>query len=140
MGCGKNRGIKDEVEVLQRVKTLTSNTLTDGGLTQSNSLVEGKFRASNFVVRRFISIHKDYCLGRKIGQGPYGNVRQATWRKTDAPRAVKTIEKSFLETTLGNIEQFDSEISTLRSFDHPNILKLYDYIEDEAAIHLVSEL
>lgn len=32
-----------------------------------------------------------------------------------------------------------NEINTLKSFDHPNIVKIYEYFEDEKRFYIVTE-
>lgn len=38
------------------------------------------------------------------------------------------------------MEKFMMEISILQQLDHPNVLKLYEYFEDEKYVYLVTEL
>lgn len=80
----------------------------------------------------------DYLLGREIGKGSYAVVRHAIRTQDSVPVAVKTYEK---------LRLFDShrkrgisrEIQVLRSLDHPNIVRLYEKVEDAKEINLVME-
>ena len=38
------------------------------------------------------------------------------------------------------MERFKQEIIILQKLDHPNVLKLYEYFEDDKNIYLVTEL
>jgi calcium-dependent protein kinase len=38
------------------------------------------------------------------------------------------------------MERFEQEIKILQMLDHPNILKLYEYFEDEKNVYLVTEI
>lgn len=72
-----------------------------------------------------------FCLTRVTLQfhsclpGAYGEVRKCLSKETNALRAVKIINKKYLEKT--QEEQLLSEISILKQMDHPNILKLYEF-------------
>lgn len=73
---------------------------------------------------------------KEVGRGHYGVVRRGT-RKTDGARvAVKTITKK----RQVYIEMMRNEISILSSLEHVNIIRLYDWFEDERQVHLVFEL
>ena len=72
----------------------------------------------------------------QLGKGSYGLVQLAKLRKTGLMRAIKIIKKSKVK----NIERFKLEIKIMFQLDHPNILKLYDYFEDEKHVYLVLEL
>ena len=55
-------------------------------------------------------------------------------KKTE--RAIKIIEKS----RVSNVERFKLEVEIMMRLDHPSILRLYDYFEDEKRVYLVLEL
>ena len=54
--------------------------------------------------------------------------------------AIKTITKESVETSQGGTKKFFTEVDILRKLDHPNILKLYEFYEDQRHFHLVMEL
>ena len=39
-----------------------------------------------------------------------------------------------------DVKSFQNEISSLRDLDHPNILKLYHYFEDDKRYMIITEL
>ena len=57
--------------------------------------------------------------------GAYGEVRKCLSKETNALRAVKIINKKYLEEN--DHKKLLSEISILKQLDHPNILKLYEF-------------
>jgi len=59
------------------------------------------------------------------GAGAYGEVRKCLHKETKALRAVKIINKKYLEED--EKKKLLSEISILKQLDHPNILKLYEF-------------
>lgn len=84
-------------------------------------------------------INKDYILGRNLGAGGLGSVRIAIHIHTKKDRAVKTIKKSNISSDMRLKSQFFTEIDILRQTDHPNIVKLYEFYEDDRNFHLVIE-
>ena len=55
-------------------------------------------------------------------------------------RAIKTITKESVQQSHGGAERFFAEVDILRKLDHPNILKLFEFYEDEKYYHLITEL
>jgi len=64
-------------------------------------------------------------------------VRKCLSKETNALRAVKIINKKYLEET--EHQKLLSEISILKQMDHPNILKLYEFFQDSKRYFLVTE-
>jgi len=77
----------------------------------------------------------DYSMKEKLGKGSFSSVHLAIHKRTGIKRAVKKITK---EKT--NSEQFRSEIRALISLDHPHIVKVLEYFEDETDYYVVMEL
>jgi len=80
-------------------------------------------------------LEEDYDVGDKLGSGSYGIVKACTHKLTKQERAVKIIEKKKIK----NMAQFRTEIKILQTLDHPNVIKMYEYFEDEESIYLVME-
>jgi calcium-dependent protein kinase len=61
--------------------------------------------------------------------------------KTNAIRAVKILKKDKIGTPDGfAIQRFIHEIEMLKFLDHPNVMKIYEFYEDEKRYYLVMEL
>jgi len=71
-----------------------------------------------------------------LGKGTYGEVSAATHILTGQRRAIKVIKRSKIR----NWERFQTEVRILQTLDHPNVIKLYEYFEDEVNVYLVTEL
>ncbi|CAG9333134.1 unnamed protein product [Blepharisma stoltei] len=100
---------------------------------------ELKIEASNFVWKGKGSIKDHYKMEEQLGKGAFGFVRLATHIATGQKRAIKTIHKSSIINDDAERKKFISEIEILRKADHPNIVKLYEFYEDEEHYHLVTE-
>jgi calcium-dependent protein kinase len=72
-----------------------------------------------------------------INLGAYGEVRKCLHKETKALRAVKIINKKFLEDD--EKAKLLGEIAILKQMDHPNILKLYEFFQDHKRYFLVTE-
>ena len=98
-----------------------------------------KIGPSSFISKRNFKLREHYSLGDKLGSGAYGFVRAATSRLTGQRRAVKTIEKQSIVKDAKDEAKFFAEVDILRKIDHPNIVRLYEFFEDDKYYHLVTE-
>ena len=79
-----------------------------------------------------------YRLGKVIGTGSYGEVRVCFHRESNTKRAVKIIRKDLL-TSESLRASLEKEISILRSLDHPNIIRIYEFFEEVKRLYIVME-
>lgn len=92
----------------------------------------------DFVSEKKGKLRDIYRIGNKLGDGAFGSVRKITHRVTGETRAVKTIHKKNLRSE-DEQQTFFNEVSVLRALDHPNILKLYEYYQDDKNYYLITE-
>ncbi len=88
------------------------------------------------------SIYTDYLPmqkpGQSIGKGAFGYVTIMKNQEDHKFYAVKVIEKTHIEI-LGSIENLRDEVDIHRSLEHPNIIQLKEYFEDNEFIYIVTE-
>ncbi|CDW90598.1 serine threonine protein kinase [Stylonychia lemnae] len=72
---------------------------------------------------------------KKIGQGGCGEVFMVMHLATDQIRAMKIIKKNS-EKIVSSV--FD-EIKILKQLDHPNIVQVYEYFQDELNVYIIME-
>lgn len=72
----------------------------------------------------------DYEFKKIIGSGSFSQIMLCHSTKYDQDFAIKRTSKYRIT---------ESEYNTIKSLDHPNIIKLYDAFEDESAQYLVME-
>ncbi len=77
-----------------------------------------------------------YEVRKIIGKGAYGEVRMVLDKVTNDIRAMKVIPK---ETCAGNNSSITNEIGVLKTLDHPSILKIYEFYQDEINYYLITE-
>jgi len=73
---------------------------------------------------------------KKIGEGSYGKIYKVKNKQSGDIRAMKQIMKS----KIPNIEKFQNEMKILAMVDHPNIVRLFEVIEDDKYFNLLQEL
>ena len=89
----------------------------------------------------FVSINKGditqfYEVIKKIGEGAYGKIYKVRNKQSGDIRAMKQITKN----KIPDITKFQTEIKILSMVDHPNIVRLFEVIEDDKYFNLLQEL
>ena len=96
------------------------------------------FSLSNFITKSSKPFESQYTIDSYIAGGSFGEVSKVICHNTGLARAVKMISKS----SVGSESQraaFLSEINILKTLDHPHILKIYEYYEDEDSYYIVMD-
>ncbi|XP_052026002.1 sperm motility kinase 4A-like [Apodemus sylvaticus] len=81
------------------------------------------------------SFHSQYILGKTISHGGSSNVKLAHHRLTGTPVAVKMIPKQ--ENWCHPVT---SEVESMMTLNHPNIISLFQVIKTEKRVYLIMEL
>ncbi|XP_035317503.1 serine/threonine-protein kinase SIK3 isoform X1 [Cricetulus griseus] len=78
-----------------------------------------------------------YEIDRTIGKGNFAVVKRATHLVTKAKVAIKIIDKSQLDDE--NLKKIFREVQIMKMLCHPHIIRLYQVMETERMIYLVTE-
>ncbi|KAG2616249.1 CBL-interacting protein kinase 17-like isoform X1 [Panicum virgatum] len=79
-----------------------------------------------------------YELGRTVGEGNFGKVKQARHRGTGALFAVKILDRArVLSQRIA--DQIRREIATLKLLRHPNVVRLHEVAASKTKIYMVLE-
>ena len=97
-----------------------------------------KIKASNFVMQHAGKLRDHYRIGKMLGSGAFGEVRVCVHRESGAQRAVKVLRKSHMDDD--EKKMLFNEINNLKDLDHPNILKMYEFFEDEKRYYIVTDI
>lgn len=65
-----------------------------------------------------------WILGRKLGEGGFGDVHEAEEASTGQPAALKILHAQFV-TSPEMLARFDREVRVLERLQHPNVAKIY---------------
>ena len=86
-------------------------------------------------------LNQKYELCEVLGVGSTSTVHRCVHLATGESRACKVVDKSDIDAqSAAMADQFYTEIRTLRSLRHPNIITLYDVYVTEDKIYIVMEL
>jgi serine/threonine protein kinase len=80
-----------------------------------------------------------YQIVGKLGRGGMGTVYEAVNLETGEPAAVKLLSPA-LAAEEGFRERFEAEIETLRKLNHPNIVRLFGFGEQDEQLFYAMEL
>ena len=84
-----------------------------------------------------ISIFNKYCVSNKIiGKGAFGILKKATRISDDKEVIIKYIKKSKIKKNQ-LINGLPNEYVILKNLNHPNIIKIYDYDEDDYFYYII---
>lgn len=97
-----------------------------------------QINASRFVGRTEGKLRDFYRIGKVLGEGAFGEVRLCVHRDSGAQRAVKVLRKSHMDED--EKRMLFNEINILKEIDHPNIVKMYEFFEDEKRYYIVTEI
>lgn len=80
----------------------------------------------------------DFSLGKRLGEGKFGEVFRVVEKKSKSLFALKRVKKQVIKSHLME-EQFLMEIKMQLFFNHPNILRLNGVFDDPQHIYLLLE-
>ena len=101
-----------------------TRTADEAGLAEGAAMGEGVFGS--------------YQVEGRVGVGATSTVWKARQPDTDRDVAIKELDPA-LVTDAGFLEHFRVEARLLASFDHPNIVRVYDFVEEPDAAWIVEE-
>ena len=76
------------------------------------------------------NILRNYQFIRTIGEGTFGKVKLSIHIPTKEYVAIKILEKSRIHDK-EELERVEKEIKYLKELNHPNIVQIYEVIEDK---------
>jgi calcium-dependent protein kinase len=85
------------------------------------------------------NIHDKYALGKELGRGAFGVVYEAKAKGGKVTVAIKSLAKA----NVGDEELAQlmcNEIYVLQKTDHPNIVRVFELLEDSDNFYVVMEL
>ncbi|GMT07245.1 hypothetical protein PENTCL1PPCAC_29419, partial [Pristionchus entomophagus] len=81
-----------------------------------------------------------YTMHEKIGTGMYGAVRRAVHKVTKTEVAIKIVKKEALRPYKNAMMRVYREIEVQKRLNHPFVLDIFQVMETESTIYLVTEL
>ena len=137
MGCGSTKQEKNSIIVKPHNED-PGSSISKAVITDHSTHNVKLHSTAHVIIKNPALLSQNYLQSVKIGEGSHGFVRVATHKISGQKRAIKSIEKSkFSEAE--RRDMFLNEINILKQMDHPNIVKLFEFYEDNTHFHLVTE-
>ena len=124
----KNEDLKQIGEEANKSDPTNFSTYTSVNLT--NELLVGKSKSNP---------QEDYKILGFLGEGAFASVHKVQNKYTDSICAMKVIRKTF-NCTVDDEKEILNEINILRTMDHPNILKIFEFYSNKEQYCIVTEL
>jgi len=142
MGCSSGKSAETKIDEKLKKDDINQEKLKKSDTSQSNnknSVPQNSATTKTYVGEEKESYKKKYKVVQKIGSGSFGKVYKVIHLITNQIRAMKLINK---ETILyqDDEKKFLKEIEILCKLDHPHIIKIFEYYEDESYYYIVTEL
>ena len=121
--------VKDTNEVLDTSKVLEVKTKEDFRVTEGLSVKEKK--GNPYAIYDSIKV---------LGEGAYGKVEQVRHKISKEIRAMKVIHKDQIQLGSEEEQALINEINIVKTLDHPNIMKVFEYYNYDNCLFIISEL
>lgn len=95
-------------------------------------------QAATYVKQARGKLRENYKIGKKLGEGGFGEVRLCKQITSGEARAVKYLKKDMLSLEDKNL--ILNEVKILSEMDHPNIVRLYEFYDEPSYYCLVQEV
>jgi hypothetical protein len=95
------------------------------------------FDPKNLIKQGTMKLETLYEFCGKLGKGSYGEVLKLRCKASGELRACKCFLKSKYKAD--KISVIKNEVEILKMMDHPNVVKVYDYYEDDENFNIVME-
>ena len=138
--CTQNEPQKEEDEVNSNISSSeVSETpiseIENPKLTSTESI---KIDKKLLIGKAEGDIREKYKIGKKLGAGSYGEVYLSTDKKTNKKVAIKVVPKHKSQINESNPE-INNEIEILKTLEHQNIVKIYEFYEGKKNFYIVTE-
>ena len=113
-------------------------------LKSQNAIIQNEhdlvFTPGLFAKENENSFYSQYRVeNNPIGSGRNGEVRKCLHFLTDNIRVVKIISKASLPERMVKSRSVFKEVEILKTVDHPNLPRIYEFFEDETSFYIVLE-
>ena len=139
MGCSTQSVVKEPYLITNKTIETKSSVKSEEILKKKESILEIKISQNKLIGTGQRFWKSKYNLLEKIGSGTYGTVYKVLHIELNQLRAMKSIRKSSI-LSQDDDQSFLKEIEVLSSLDHPHILKILEYFEDDTKYYIVTEL
>jgi calcium-dependent protein kinase len=101
-------------------------------------VIDVKIKTKNFIKKRTDKVDDHYTTIKKLGEGAFGTVYMVENKTSKIKRAMKIISKECILNGV-DLQEVTNEIKILSLLDHPNIMKIYEFYEDNENFYINNE-
>lgn len=118
-----------------------SNMTGLSGSTQANAVTKKLLQFRLFkTLKQATDVSTKYKVGRVLGKGSFGEVRECLNIKTGVTCAIKTVSKAHIGQHQVLVDLMEQELDVLSKTDHPHIVRVFELLQDETNFYIVTEL
>jgi calcium-dependent protein kinase len=145
MGCFPQRKIRkiniDYTSFDNNKKSVLSSINNNclSRLSNCETIKQIKIERGQFVQENYGDPLEKYDIVSTLGSGSYGKVYKVNIKNTQIFRAMKVIKKRYIYNSLEE-EKIKKEIDILKSLDHPNIIRVFEFYNTMKKLYIISEL
>ena len=106
------------------------------------NVIDIKVDTKNLITKSGKNVFDTYEKICQLGTGAFGTVYKVKRKNAgfnSIIRALKEISKEKMNNNEEGSLELKNEIEILKTIDHPNIMKIYEFFEDENNIYLINE-
>ena len=144
----EDRGLVTEPNINNRNMTFSDdeNAINPTEISEMNRNIEipkdvmnMKVKINDLIMEHQSSPWQYYKEISTLGSGTYGTVKKVCLKKDPLTiRAMKVISKANIIKGVDYIKVLD-EIAILKKLDHPNIMKIFEFFDDEKNFYIISD-
>lgn len=136
-----NNPIPNDLSNVNTIKNINKSLKNEPSKTYDIVKDNSDFNIRPKILKNINQIDSLYSIKNKLGKGSFGMVFKVIHLRTNTERAMKVINKEYISsTTTNDSSTFLNEIEILIKIDHMNIIKIYEYFEDDINFYIISEL
>jgi len=139
MGCSNSTIVEENNDTSKNKSNNETQRKSNFAQTENEEHKKIKLLIKNKVILNTDQIKYHYKIIEKIGSGSFGKVFKGLHLLSNQFRAIKVVKKAMLKYQDGD-RTFLKEIEMLVGLDHINIIKVYEYFEDEQNYYVIEEL
>ena len=121
-----------------KVKSVSTRTSQHTAKEKTSTVSNSAIKIKNLITKNETPMVNNYKILSKLGKGSFGSVYKVQNIYTEKIYAMKVIQKYDVTYQDGD-QSFLKEIEILMKVEHPNIIKIFEYYEDEINYYLIIE-
>ena len=123
----------------ERDQRRNSYFINDTDTSAPQSILDIKVNARNFVVQRNTNVYDVYEKINFLGEGAFGAVFKVRRKNSGTREIIRALKEISKDQILGSEDEVRNEVEVLKNLDHPNIMKIFEFFEDEEKMYLINE-